>query len=272
MPLTPDELAEYREQGLLVQRGLFEPDEVALLLEAATSDAALDEHAFGRDDGEGGNVRLSLWNHPGDDVYGAVARCRRVVDRAEALVGGEVYHYHSKMVLKDPEVGGAWAWHQDYGYWYENGLLYPDLVSMFLALDPATRENGCLQVVPRSHHLGRLQHQLTGDQAGAEPERVAAAVERLGAVHAELDPGDALFFHANMLHRSDRNRSAQRRWSLICCYNSAANDPVREHHHPGYTPLEKLPDDAVRAAGAHGAAGQTAWLDPTDDQSATGDD
>ena len=158
MPLTPDELAEYREQGLLVQRGLFEPDEVALLLEAATSDAALDEHAFGRDDGEGGNVRLSLWNHPGDDVYGAVARCRRVVDRAEALVGGEVYHYHSKMVLKDPEVGGAWAWHQDYGYWYENGLLYPDLVSMFLALDPATRENGCLQVVPRSHHLGRLQH------------------------------------------------------------------------------------------------------------------
>ena len=36
-----------------------------------------------------------------------------------------MYHYHSKLMLKEPEVGGAWVWHQDYGYWYQNGCLYP---------------------------------------------------------------------------------------------------------------------------------------------------
>ena len=70
-------------------------------------------------------VRLSLWNHPGDGIYGMFARCERMVRLCEALLGGEVYHYHSKMILKDAKVGGAWAWHQDYGYWYQNGVLYP---------------------------------------------------------------------------------------------------------------------------------------------------
>lgn len=266
-PLSPEDVARYHADGFLVQRGLLAADEVALVLEAAERDEVLHAHAFGRDDGEGGNVRLALWNHPGDDVYGAVARGARVVDRAEQLVGGEVYHYHSKLILKDPREGGAWRWHQDYGYWYENGLLYPDLVSAFVALDPATRENGCLQVARGSHRLGRLDHRLSGEQAGADPVRVEEVLARLEVVHAELAPGDALFFHANLLHRSDRNRSDRRRWSLIHCYNSAANDPVRAHHHPGYTPLEKLPDDAVRAAGARGAAGQDAWLDPAEDWS-----
>ncbi len=68
-------------------------------------------------------VRLSLWNHPGDGIYGMFARCERMVRSCEKLLGGEVYHYHSKMILKDAKVGGAWAWHQDYGYWYQNGVL-----------------------------------------------------------------------------------------------------------------------------------------------------
>ena len=270
-PLTHEELAGYARQGFLFQRGLLAADEVDLVLEAAQSDIDLEDHAFGRDDGEGGKVRLALWNHPGDDVYGAVARSSRVVGRAQQLVGGEVYHYHSKMILKDPCEGGAWTWHQDYGYWHENGLPSPDLVSVFLALDPATQENGCLQVMEGSHLSGRIEHTLSGDQAGANPARVEALLGQLEVVHARMEPGDALFFHPNLLHRSDRNRSEQRRWSLICCYNSATNEPTVEHHHPGYTPLEILPDAAIRAAGARGAASQEAWLDPGDDHSATGD-
>src|SRR5439155_1550608 len=130
-------------------------------------DRELDQHSFGRGDGEGGMVRLSLWNHPGDTIYGMFARCQTIVNSAEKLLGGEVYHYHSKMIMKDPKVGGAWAWHQDYGYWYQNGVLQPLLTSAFIAVDPCTRENGCLQVVRGSHHCGRIDHVLTGDQAGA---------------------------------------------------------------------------------------------------------
>jgi ectoine hydroxylase len=65
-----------------------------------------------------------------------------------------------------------------------------------------------------------------------------------------MKAGDGLFFHCNTLHRSDQNRSPNRRWTLICCYNAARNDPYLDHHHPHYTPIEKVSDDAVRLAGA----------------------
>ena len=231
------QVAQYDEDGYVLIRQMFDSAETDLLARAAREDRALDEHSFGRSDGEGGTVRLSLWNHPGDTIYGMVARCQSIVGSAVKLLGGEVYHYHSKMIMKDAKVGGAWAWHQDYGYWYQNGVLFPLLTSAYIAIDPSTRENGCLQVLKGSHKLGRIDHVLTGDQAGADLERVNEALNRLELVHLVMDPGDVLFFHCNLLHRSDRNRSDHPRWSMICCYNAARNNPYKDSHHPRYTPL-----------------------------------
>jgi len=165
--LSPLQVNEFRMLGYTLVRGMFEPDEVELLKKSAKEDNDLDKRSFGRADGEGGKVRLSLWNHPGDGIYGVFARCERVVRSMELVLEGEVYHYHSKMIMKDARIGGAWAWHQDYGYWYQNGCLYPHMASLFIAVDPCTRENGCLQVIPGSHECGRIDHVLTGDQAGA---------------------------------------------------------------------------------------------------------
>jgi ectoine hydroxylase-related dioxygenase (phytanoyl-CoA dioxygenase family) len=55
-----------------------------------------------------------------------------------------------------------------------------------------------------------------------------------------LIKGDALFMHCNVLHCSSANLSDKRRWALLCCYNRADNNPVKEHHHPQYTPLKKV--------------------------------
>jgi len=173
--------------------------------------------------------------------------------------------------MKDAKVGGAWAWHQDYGYWYQNGVLFPLLTSASIAVDPATRENGCLQVIRGSHHAGRVEHILTGDQAGADHERVEKLLERQELVYVEMDPGDTLFFHANLLHRSDQNHSDHPRWSMIVCYNAARNNPYKESHHPRYTPLSKLPDSAILEVGARrfGAEFEDAgFLDMSEDQSA----
>ena len=270
-PLKNDRLGEYQRKGFVVERGMFDAEEIELLRRAAKEDRALDQHSFGRGDGEGGTVRLSLWNHPGDTIYGMFARCETIVNSAEKLLEGEVYHYHSKMIMKDARVGGAWAWHQDYGYWYQNGVLFPLLCSAFIAVDPATRENGCMQVLSESHLMGRIDHILTGDQAGADMERVHEAQKRLETVYVEMDPGDVLFFHANLLHRSDQNRSDKPRWSMICCYNAARNDPYKEAHHPRYTPLSKVPDSAIREAGLRrfsDSNADVAWLEDQKDQSA----
>jgi ectoine hydroxylase len=269
--LTAQQCNEYATRGFTHAHGMFEPEEIDLLRRAAKEDRELDQHSFGRKDGEGGTVRLSLWNHPGDALYGMFARCESIVNSAEALLSGEVYHYHSKMIMKDARVGGAWTWHQDYGYWYQNGVLFPLLTSAFIAVDPATKQNGCLQVIERSHELGRIDHVLTGEQAGADQARVEEILKVLPLIYVEMDPGDVLFFHPNLLHRSDQNRSDNPRWSMICCYNAARNNPYKESHHPRYTPLRKVPDSAIREAGLKRFADSTAdvrWLEDKRDESA----
>lgn len=252
---SPDVLEAYRRDGFHVARGLFAADEMALLLDYARRDPALAQSAYARRDGGGFETKLALWNHPTDNLYGMFSRSPRIIEPMEQLLEGEVYHWHSKMMLKEPHVGGAWEWHQDYGYWYDNGCLYPLLASCLIAVDRATRANGCLQVLRGSQHLGRINHVKTGEQTGADMEHVEAALARLELVYVEAEPGDAIFFHSNLLHRSDRNNSPDPRWSLICCYNAARNDPYKESRHPRYTPLAPVADSAIKDWGAaHGFA------------------
>lgn len=248
--VSPEQTAAFRRDGFFVVPQLLDAEEVDLLSRTARADRELLSTAASRADGEGGAIRLKVENELGDDdVYAAIVRSRRIVETVSALLEDEVYHYHHKLIFKEPFVGGAWAWHQDYGYWYHNGCLAPDLASCLIAVDRATRANGCLQVVPGSHRLGRIEHGPVGEQTGADPERVAAILARLPLDYCELGPGDAIFFHSNLLHRSDQNRSPDPRWAFICCYNTRTNDPYKESRHPRYSPLEIWPDERIREIG-----------------------
>jgi ectoine hydroxylase-related dioxygenase (phytanoyl-CoA dioxygenase family) len=247
--LNNRQIDQFHRDGFVLVEKLFDDEELDLLRRIARADQQLAQKAAGRRDGQGGIVKLTVENDVGDDIYGAIVRSRRIVDSMEKLLGGEVYHYHHKMILKEPKVGGAWEWHQDYGYWYHNGCLSPDLASCMIAVDRATKANGCLQVLKGSHHLGRIDHGKIGDQTGADLERVEVALKRLELVYCELEPGSAIFFHSNTLHRSDQNTSDGPRWALICCYNAASNDPYKESRHPRYSYLEKCPDERVKEVG-----------------------
>jgi ectoine hydroxylase len=244
---SPDEAAHFQREGFWLARGLFQPAEMEKLLAYAQHDPQLVASAYGRKDATGRETKLALWNEAGEDLYSMFARAPRIVDRMEQALGGEVYLYHMKMMLKEPRVGGAWEWHQDYGYWYHNGCLFPDLASCLIAVTPSNKANGCLQVIRGSHRMGRIEHGKTGDQTGADLERVEAALERMELLYIECQPGDALFFHSNLLHRSDQNLSDDPRWSLICCYNTKANDPYKESRHPRYSPLARVAEDAILA-------------------------
>ena len=112
--ITDADVEAYRKDGFVLVRGMLDGEEIGLLGRAAREDRVLDQHSFGRADGEGGTVRLSLWNHPTDTIYGMVARSESIVGSAEKILEGEVYHYHSKMIMKDPRVGGAWTWHESH--------------------------------------------------------------------------------------------------------------------------------------------------------------
>jgi ectoine hydroxylase-related dioxygenase (phytanoyl-CoA dioxygenase family) len=209
-----------------------------------------------RADGEGGSVKIAVRNDLTEhEIYSAIVRSQSLVRAMENLLGGEVYHYHHKLILKEPREGGAWAWHQDYGYWYNYCCPFPLLASCMIAVDRATRENGCLQVIRGSHQVGRVDHGKVGDQTGADPRRVEVALERLPLDYCELEAGDAILFHCNLMHRSDQNRSEDPRWAFICCYNAARNDPFETVRHPRYTPLETWSDSRVVEVGAAQWAG-----------------
>jgi ectoine hydroxylase-related dioxygenase (phytanoyl-CoA dioxygenase family) len=264
-PLTKARIAQFHRDGYLFVENFLDAEETALLQEACRADGVLQAHAMAVKDAAGRRTNLSLWNHPGNDIYGMIARSERMVNDVEKLLGDEVYHYHSKLSAKQPRVGGAWEWHQDYGYWYQNGCLFPDMLSVFIAVDPCTKENGCMQVLRGSHLMGRIDHGFSGEQTGAHLERVEQAKKRLELVYCEMAPGTALFFHSNLLHTSEANLSDTPRWALICCYNTKHNDPYKEHHHPGYTPLEKVPDSAIKAIGAKSTEAAQRFLKQDED-------
>ena len=76
-------------------------------------------------------------------------------------------------------------------FYMKNNLIFPFR---------CTKKNSCLQVLKGSHRMGRIDHNLSGDQAGADLERLQEAKEIFPLVYVEMDPGDALFFHCNLLH------------------------------------------------------------------------
>jgi ectoine hydroxylase len=247
--LGPDEIAQFTRDGFLMVKELFDREEMDLLQQIATRDQQIVQQAYEKRDSSNGGSKLWITGSLGDDIYSAFARCDRIVDPMEQMLGGEVYHYHHKVMQKEPLVGGAWEWHQDYGYWYLNDCLFPYMASCLVAIDRATTDNGCLQVIKGSHHMGRIDHGKTGEQKGADLERVNEALKHLELVQCEMEPGTALFFHCNLLHRSDANRSPNPRWSFISSYNAARN-PCREKlNHPSYHRLDKLPDSEIKAIG-----------------------
>jgi len=177
-----------------------------------------------------------------------LTKSERIVNAVDDLLEGKsaVCHFHSKLLQKAPKVGGAWEWHQDYGYWYKNQFMFPDqLISVMVALTPANKQNGCLQVIKGSHKLGRINHGFAGEQVGADMVMVNNALQTMDLVYVEIEPGDALFFHSNILHRSEANLSDHPRWSIISCYASQSNLAYNENSTSWKTPIEMVPDNAI---------------------------
>lgn len=246
--LNANQIKTFHEDGYLVVKGLFSEEETDKLYRTAVENSVMQKNAMDLNDQSGKKTKLSLWFTPGDDVFGYLIRSERMANSVWQLLGQEspVCHFHTKLMQKEPKVGGAWEWHQDYGYWYKNQFIFPDqLMSVMIALTPANRENGCLQVIKGSHKMGRVNHGFAGEQVGADMEMVNHALKTMELIYCEIEPGDALFFHSNLMHRSEANLSDHPRWSLISCYNSQSNIAYAEMSTSWRVPVSVVPDRAL---------------------------
>ena len=84
--------------------------------------------------------------------------------------------------------------------------------------------------------------------------------------------GDALFFHCNLLHRSDQNHSDLRRWVMITSFNQKKNNPKIKHHHPLYHPLKIIANEAIlNCDSLVNSKTDKDFMDPKNDVSAKND-
>jgi hypothetical protein len=139
-----------------------------------------------------------------------------VLDIVRALIGPDILIYNVFYIVKEAGSLSHVSWHQDLTYW---GFDRDNLVSMWLALSPATPESGCMRMVPGSHVRGPLEHSPTDDVTNilTQGQAVSGVVEQHGVMCA-LQPGQASFHHGWTLHSSRPNTSADRRIGLSVNY------------------------------------------------------
>eukprot|EP00746_Dinoflagellata_sp_MGD_P122915 gnl/MRDRNA2_/MRDRNA2_57676_c0_seq1.p1 gnl/MRDRNA2_/MRDRNA2_57676_c0~~gnl/MRDRNA2_/MRDRNA2_57676_c0_seq1.p1 ORF type:complete len:333 (+),score=65.07 gnl/MRDRNA2_/MRDRNA2_57676_c0_seq1:77-1075(+) len=247
---TDAQVEQFHRDGFIIMRNLFSKEEIALVRDAIEQDVVFDatDNIIRLKDNQGGSTKLNLWSNPGDGTLGLLTRSRRVVSTMQQLLGGEIAHYHSKIMSKEPRSGGAWNWHQDYGYWYKDYFLAPHMATAYFAVDPQTLENGCLRLLRGSTQLGRIDHWSVGEQQGADPERIDLARELYEDVPCELNSGDVVFFHSLTIHGSTGNVSDTRRLAFASAFTRVDNIQWRDAYIPCFR-VDEVDDDALLKGG-----------------------
>jgi 2-oxoglutarate-dependent dioxygenase len=147
--------------------------------------------------------KVDLWRV--DPFFARLVRRSDVVTRVEGLLGGAVRLLRDHAFYKPAGKGAAsgLALHQDNRYWH----LEPPLAgTLWIALDDATVENGCVHYVPGSHRRGRIEHVRPHPDA-----TLLAAVSDERPTPYPVPAGEALFHHAQVLHGSPPNRTGRAR-------------------------------------------------------------
>ena len=130
--------------------------------------------------------------------------------------------HHNCIMTKSPRFSSRTAWHQDIRYW---SFVKPELVSVWLALNHETPENGCLQLLPETHKQtfspDRLDSELFLREDLPENSELIAT-----AVNAPLEPGDVLFFHCRTFHAAGVNATEETKHSVVFTYRGGDNAPI----------------------------------------------
>lgn len=129
----------------------------------------------------------------------------RILNVVEDLIGPNIMLFHDQALFKPARTGGPIFWHQDNAYWRCSP---PNLVSCWLTLDDAVRENGAMQLMPGSHFRihGHERSSEGSPLLRADPERVAAE-----PVVVELPAGGCMFHHCQALHSTEPNTTDRQR-------------------------------------------------------------
>ena len=242
MSLSQNEIDLFNDQGFLPREGLLSALEVKALhmrledignevvefpgeyvqIEPMVKNGEIAEDAVRLN-----NVR-KIWNLTKyDELFKEFARHPAILDVVHSLIGPNLKIYVDQTLCKPPKIGSPKPPHQDSAYW--TNIDPPNLVICWMALDDATEENGCMRFIPGSHKLGVVEHKHLEDFR-VEDEKIDYSNE----VCVPLKAGGCSFHHSLAMHRTDANRSPDRRIGLTVAYMDAESKYVGPDPQPEY--------------------------------------
>ena len=230
---SEEQLATYREQGFLVQRGLIPRGQIEEVragadeLMAEQADNPPEVHVVRE---KSGPVRSVFCMHRSVQPFRELCRSAPIAGPIKQIFEREAYIFHSKFNYKESFEGTVWLWHQDYGYWRYDGV-DDRLASALVMLGPNTRDNGCIMLVKGSHRWGVLNHysdEVTTSykQWCITPDALREHItDEAMIIPIEGDAGDVCFFDCRIVHGSNHNFSPTKRYSLIYAFAAIDNVP-----------------------------------------------
>ncbi|RCK69370.1 phytanoyl-CoA dioxygenase family protein [Desertihabitans brevis] len=212
---TDIDVERFRREGyLLPQRQLFSPEKLDAL------EAIFDEHLADK----GAKLSDELDTpHFRDPRLLEFLLSEEVLDTVEPLVGPDIALWTSHFISKDPFTGRATPWHEDSAFW--NGRLsgYDRIVTVWLALGPSNRENGCMRVVPGSHLGGGFSEGYVATDMSVQTFHAQLeGVDESRAVDFELRRGEFSLHDGRIVHGAKPNTSSIRRTGYTMRYFPAS--------------------------------------------------
>ena len=139
----------------------------------------------------------------------------RLLDIAQLFIGPDIALFASHYISKPPYTGQPVLWHQDAAFWPLEPMR---VVTLWLAIDHSTPENGCVRLVPGSHRGDIAAMRANTAVDNVLGEEIADEVDESAAVDIVLAPGDVEVHHPNIVHGSNANTSPSRRCGLTIRY------------------------------------------------------
>lgn len=228
--LTAAELAHFHDHGYVVKRQLFTPAEIKALEcqveqlhEKMAEVTREDLHVAWEENLAEGRRRIRQLMHSERvcPLIDAMSRSDTMLAIVRQLIGPDLYLFHSKLMMKSAQDGSFTPWHQDFQYWqYESKM--PTQVNCMLFIDRSLAANGALRFVEGSHKGGLLPAKRFAAQSfgiGIDGDLNAFPE----AVMIEMEPGDAVFFGALVIHGSGPNTSPMHRRANTFAFDAPGN-------------------------------------------------
>lgn len=213
-----DVVREYEEAGYVIFRRVLDAD---LLAEASGHVAWLQQR---HPDLRGEDLTHELVAR--DPFWVRLVSDDRLLDIAEQFVGSNIALFASHYISKPPFSGKPVLWHQDGAYWPLEPM---KVVTLWLAIDESTPENGCVRLIPGSHREELHEVRLRDDVDSVLGSESAMEVDESAAVDLVLAPGDVEVHHPNIVHGSNANTSPRRRCGLTIRYIPTSTKIVCDH-------------------------------------------